>query len=173
MLVVRASHHEGAANGQNGNCLLLRNCGAFLKITARTLKNEAVEPIDSARIEPLSYKLAFQIARQAVGSNGGGPEQDIIDAGKAMSRPEMVEAVNLEVCPTLRSLEIVANVSQLSGTVLCQPCDSQSYEGSTLVTKTLYYPLLPGQQHGSKIAAFKAAIQADFRSLSCPHSVYF
>ncbi len=56
-----------------------------------------MEPIDGARIEPLSYKLAFQIARQAVGSSGGSSEQDIIDSNKAISRPEMVEGLNLEV----------------------------------------------------------------------------
>ena len=76
-----------------------RNCGAFLRITtkARSLVNAEVEPIDCARIEPLSYKLAFRLARQAVGSQGGDPQQDVIDVNKAMSRPEMVEALNLEV----------------------------------------------------------------------------
>lgn len=70
-----------------------------MKITtkARSLVNAEVEPIDSARIEPLSYKLAFRLARQAVGSTGDDPQQDIIDVNKAISRLEMVEALNLEV----------------------------------------------------------------------------
>ena len=59
--------------------------------------NAEVEPIDSARIEPLSYKLAFRMARTAVGSTGSDAQQDVIDTNKAMSRPEMVEALNLEV----------------------------------------------------------------------------
>lgn len=59
--------------------------------------NAEVEVIDSARIEPLSYKLAFRIARAAVGSTANDPQQDIIHTNKAISRPEMVEALDLEV----------------------------------------------------------------------------
>ena len=70
-----------------------------MKITAkaRSLVNAEVETIDSARIEPLAYKLAFRVARAAVGSTSNDPQQDIISANKAISHPEMVEALNLEV----------------------------------------------------------------------------
>jgi hypothetical protein len=70
-----------------------------LKITtkARNLVNAEVEAIDSLRIEPLSYSLAFRIARTAVGGVPGDQQQDLVNTNKAIAHPEHVESLNLEV----------------------------------------------------------------------------
>ena len=77
-----------------------RNCGAFLRITAnaRGLVNAEVEAIDGACIEPLSYRLAYEVAREAVGAvdSEEDKEQEAANVTNAMASPEKVEALNLE-----------------------------------------------------------------------------
>ena len=87
--------------GSRLNALLLyRNCGAFLKITtkARALVNAEVEVIDSARIHPLSYKLACDVASAAIEGGGGvRHSEDAVNFNKALEEPAAVEDLNLEV----------------------------------------------------------------------------
>lgn len=70
-----------------------------MKVTtkARNLVNAEVEAIDSLRIEPLSYSLAFKIASTAVGGVSGDQQQDLVNINKAIAHPEHVESLNLEV----------------------------------------------------------------------------
>ena len=61
-----------------------------------------MEAIDGACIEPLSYRLAYEVAREAVGGPGSADseedkEQDAANVTDAMASPEKVEALNLEV----------------------------------------------------------------------------
>lgn len=65
---------------------------------ARSLVNAEVEPIDSTRIEPLSYRLAFAVARAALGVSADSEEDDLVFVNKALSQPDKVEALDLEVC---------------------------------------------------------------------------
>lgn len=90
------SHTLLSADIEPSEC---RNCGAFLKITARApaLVNAEIEAIDSARIEPLSYKVAFEVARTAVGGDNRSREDELANINRAMEYPEKVEATNLEV----------------------------------------------------------------------------
>lgn len=63
--------------------------------------NADVPTVDSLCFDPSDDKIAFRLARTAVGSNVISDEQDKINAQKAIDRPEMVEALNLEVCALL------------------------------------------------------------------------
>ena len=60
--------------------------------------NAETEAIDSARIEPLSYQLAFDLAADVVRSVGGHVgENDVETVNKAMAETEAIEGLNLEV----------------------------------------------------------------------------
>ena len=59
-----------------------------------------MEAIDGACIEPLSYRLAYAVAREAVGGPADSEEdkeQEAANVTNAMASPEKVEALNLEV----------------------------------------------------------------------------
>lgn len=76
---------------------------------ARGLVNAEVEAIDGARIEPLSYKVAFEIACAAMGGDSQNREEDLVNVNKAMSYPEKVEG-----------LDLMVNYYSLCSAVLCK-----------------------------------------------------
>ena len=61
--------------------------------------NAEVAAIDSLRIEPLSYALAFKVAGEAVHEESGNQQMDLKNVEKAIEHPELVESANLEVTP--------------------------------------------------------------------------
>ena len=66
-----------------------------MKITtkARALGNSEVPAIDSARVGPLSYRLAFELAAEIVESTGGHRSDDEVKlVNKAM--PEVIFLIN-------------------------------------------------------------------------------
>ena len=61
--------------------------------------NAEVAAIDSLRIEPLSYALAFKVAGEAVHEESGNQQMDLKNVEKAIEHPELVESTNLGVNP--------------------------------------------------------------------------